>query len=175
VLIPSSLCNETMLMILCPLCPNLHPSLMRRCSRSSTVESTSYPTLQQSRPGSMRRCSQFSSLILRACQVRLTSVSSGCASHSRILLMHPRHVTIAPTSSKCDSHSRVHISSASTTLLQVHPAPPSSPLCPECCLCPLCALLAGGGEKEMEFPLPGPLCEALTAFPSPPTVLCFMQ
>jgi hypothetical protein len=67
--------------------------------------------------------------------------------------MHPRQVCIAPVSSKCSPYCAVYVSTESTSLLHVHPPPPSSPLCPECCLCPLCALLAGGGgEKEMKFP-----------------------
>ena len=122
---PSSRFNETVLKILCPPSPNPRPGLTRRCSRSSTAASTPYPPLQPSRPGLTRRCST-SSLILRTCQVRLTSVSSRCASRSRILQMHPRQVRIAPASSKCASHSRVHVSSVSTSLLQVHFSPRSA-------------------------------------------------
>jgi len=110
-----------------------------------------------------------SSRILRAWRVHLTSISSGCASHSRILQMHVLEVHIALMSSKCASLLRVHISSESTSLLQVHPPPPYSPPCPECCLSPLSVLSAsgGGGEKKITFPLPGSLCEAQSAFPSP--------
>jgi len=79
------------------------------------------------RPGLMRWCSL--SCVLRAYQVRLTSVSSGCASRSRILQMHPRQVRIAPTSSKCASPSvllQVCFSLPSPRLLRVHFTPPSA-------------------------------------------------
>jgi hypothetical protein len=159
-----------MLTILYPPSPNAHPGLTRRCSRSSTAESTSYPPDQPSRPVLTRWCPQSSSCILRACQVRLASVSSGCASPTRTAkcilvkcasLPSVRNVLLTPGST----------SPPSPLLLHEHPGPPSSPPCPECCLCPLCALLAGGGEKQVKFPLPGPLYEAHTAFPSPLGVL----
>jgi hypothetical protein len=127
----SSRFNETLLTIPCPPCPYLRPSLTRRCSK---ILLSSHYIVPVQRDGG-----HSSRLILRTCQVRLTSVSSGCASRSRILQMHPRQVRIAPASSKCASLSRVHVSSESTSLHQVHPPPPSSPPCPESCLSSMCA------------------------------------
>ena len=119
----SSRLIETMLTILYPLSPDPHPGSMRWCSQYSTAACTRYSPLQPSRPGLTRRCSlsrvlrahtfipvqrdgaHSSSLILHACQIRLTSISSGCASRSCILQMHPPQVSIAVGSSKCASHS----------------------------------------------------------------------
>jgi hypothetical protein len=151
--IPSSRDKETVLTILCPPCPYISPGFTRVCSVFQC-----YPPYLSS---------LLDLRILRTCQVYLTTVSSRCASCSRILQTLLHQVRIAPASSKCACRSLVHVSSKSTSLTQVHLPSPSSPLCPECCLSPLSPLLASGGnKKKMKFSFRGPLCEAHSAFSS---------
>jgi len=155
-LILSSWFNETMLKIMCPPGPNPQRSVKRLCSRPSTAGSSALSQPQPSGPGLTRQCSTTSSHILHACQVRLTTISSGFASRSPFLQMHPPPVRIGPTSSNCASHSPGHVSSECPSFRKVNHPSPSSPPCPDCCPSPLSALLASGGDKKKLISLPWP-------------------
>ena len=94
----SSRFNERVLTIPCTPCPYLCTSFTRWCSLSGALQVHAFVAVQRNGAHSSR-------LILPPCQVHLTSVSSWCASGSRILQMHRRQVHIAPVSSTCASDS----------------------------------------------------------------------